>query len=573
MTTILRGPADKSAFRNDPTKWTGYVDPLPADDIATPDGTEHPSVSDYKKAWPKNLTDWAAREAAKTAWKFRGALVDMDEAEAVDLIAPSSNRQRDAAAKRGHTIHDLLEHRLFHPDRTLLLEADDPAHEYLDTIADIVAELAPVVVASEVIVFGAWTDAIGTAHHWAGTFDAVWLIDGEHVLVDYKSRKLGKAATRYPEEGVQLGGYSSATYWIVEDDDGQHRMAPLEMSRGLILSIAPDAWCTYDVDLDDARRHWLSTVQFKATQKSAPKMFGRAKKRKIESGGDAVHVDPAPVTSTEGTEPAPAGEPSVDAPRHIADVVPEVIHAARVAWVMRRIDVLKAHSDDAAKMLGVNLPVDVPTPKAVREGATWTPEQVGAYDEHVARVEAHFEIPFDEIDPLRLQQLRDDQVAQQAKRDAAAQPAPELPEIDEGDDWATDAEVEGLRVVQRTMLADADKGEDYGVTISRWVKGSHRNRRPFHLGRDGERTSARRLAICWAALECLDLVTEGDDPDAVVRSAIAMVIGDDVVQPAFTTGGLLGSLTTEQAKQLLHIVNTHRADIAPDGTPQLVAAA
>lgn len=586
--TILRGPSDKAAFRNDPEKWTGYIDPLPADDIATPDGAEHPSVSDIKKAWPKNLTDWAAREAAKTAWKFRTALTGMSEQEAVDLIAPASNRQRDAAAKRGHTIHDMLEHQLFHPDKTLLLEADDPAGEYLDCIADLVAELQPEVVASEVIVFGTWTDTAGTVHRWAGTFDAVWRIDGELVLVDYKSRKLGKAATRYPEEGVQLGAYSSAAYWIVEDDTGLHRVAPLELARGLILSIAPDGWRSYKVDLEQAREHWLTTVSFKATQKAAPKMFARPTGRNVESGGDVAHVDPAPVTSAEGTGSAPAGEPSVDAPRHVGDILPEVLHQARVAWVLRRVDVLKAHSDEALKMVATGLPEGAPTPKAVREGATWTPEQVDAYDAHVAKVEATFEIPFGGMDPRIERELQDELVAAEARRDARATPI-ERPEPTpappvEGGPYADDQDVDSLRDVIKFLMSKPESAP-MAEHVLAWARDGQEYGQPWNMAGPGQHTSARRYAICAAALELIDLVvfdlTDFDvdtastphDPDAVVRLALAMVIGDDALKPALPVGGLLGTLTADQAVRLGEIATTHRSELASDGSPQLVAAA
>ena len=50
MSAPIRGPRKLDALRNHPTQWTGYIDPLPADDIANPtaDGEKLASVSSIK---------------------------------------------------------------------------------------------------------------------------------------------------------------------------------------------------------------------------------------------------------------------------------------------------------------------------------------------------------------------------------------------------------------------------------------------------------------------------------------------------------------------------------------------
>lgn len=291
MSDIIRGPEDKAQFRDHPTEWTGYIDPLPACDIAEPFTVPRQSVSEVKKAWPKFLTDWAAKEAAKSAWKHRDAIVKMDEDEAVDLISPASNRSRNKAAARGHQIHDLLEHFIDDVAITVYDEMN-PAFGYVDCLRLLVETEKPKVVASEVVVVG--PDAVGT-------FDAVWDLDGELALVDYKSRKEGKAATRYPEDGVQEGGYLSADYWIVEDESGIHRMKPLNVLRAIIVSIAPDGYRIYEVDPFLAKEHWRKTVAFKETMDTAKEMFSRPRGINVpkETASDAkpARIEPVGIGS------------------------------------------------------------------------------------------------------------------------------------------------------------------------------------------------------------------------------------------------------------------------------------
>ena len=590
---MIRGPKDKSLFRNDPTNWTGYVDPLPACHIAEGGDREYPSVSSIKQAWPKNLTDWAAKEAAKSAWKHRNALVDMTEAEALDLIAPASDRQRDAAAGRGHTVHDLLEHHLQLDRGILLLPDDDPARAYLDTVRTIVEREQPEVLASEVIVFGEWTDDRGLVHHWSGTFDAIWRVAEHNVLVDYKSRKLSKAATRYPEEGAQLGAYSAARYWIVEDDEhGMHRMLPLQIDAAMILSIAPDAYGKYLVeDIDHARRVWHSTLQFRHTQKSAPAMFARVVKHTVEGGGaagsathgvatppntPAVEVEPsatAPTTAGKpagATSPAPAGDPSP-----LTDSLDAVLHQARVAWVLNRIEAVKERGEDATRRLGTAMP-DGPTPKAVREGTPWTAVQLEAWNAHVTAVEAEFELPFSDEDPAVAAERAAERAATEAARVAApvAAPAAEsAPVTEEGGPFADPDEVASIRAVLASMN---DEPAQRGLVehVFGWTRTGLDTGHPWSLSPKGQPTPLRRWAICAAAIGLLDIVDlDAEDPDAAVRLALALVVGDDALKPSVPVGQTLGTLTFDEAQRVAAVVDTHRLVPGPDGTPRLEVVA
>lgn len=564
---VLRGPSDKTVFRNHPTEWTGYIDPLPACDLGAPFDVPRPSVSDIKKAWPKFLSDWAASEAAKTAWKHRAGLVGMSESEAVDLIAPSSKRQAKAAANRGHGIHQLLETLLDGGELTGLDEVS-PAYGYLPVLRALVADLTPDVVASEVVVFGPG---------WAGTFDAVWRVNGRLVLVDYKSRKLGKAATRYPEEGVQLGAYAAATYWIVEGPGGLARHAPLDLDAGMLLSIAPDGWRCYDVDLEQARAHWAVTVEFRATQLAATGMFGKPKGANVDVSAPEVDVAPswdegtdllsaaleapvvdllaqpmvpaatvpAPVPSpqkvtpakvdlfAEADLPAPFDDPSAPNPspgvllnpqpstptldllstpprtvKH--DFTSRAATPGRRAWLTERIAALPANvRDDLAAIWPA-----VPTFKA---SAAHTDADLDLIAAAVDRVEADHRIPFGAPDP-KADPMVDD-------GEEPAEPGLELVEGGEADPW----QVGQLRAAIVQL-----PGDMRGV-IEGWAAEANTAGTPISLS---ARRTAWRFAVVKAAVDLASI-----DP-AVRRTVLELAANTDV---AGTFGAALGRLTIAQA--------------------------
>lgn len=59
----------------------------------------------------------------------------------------------------------------------------------------------------------------------------------------------------------------------------------------------------------------------------------------------------------------------------------------------------------------------------------------------------------------------------------------------------------------------------------------------------------RTHAVVLAALRCVTELWDDDDPDALTRAALSLVIGEDI-QPAWRTGAVLGSLTIDEALDL-----------------------
>ena len=49
--------------------------------------------------------------------------------------------------------------------------------------------------------------------------------------------------------------------------------------------------------------------------------------------------------------------------------------------------------------------------------------------------------------------------------------------------------------------------------------------------------------------------------DEVARAALALVIGDDAHQPILAVGGLIGTLTIDQARRLVRIANSASSDL------------
>jgi len=559
-TAVIRGPKDKNQFRNDPDNWTGYIDPLPACNVGDPFHTPVDSVSTKKTAWPKGfLTQWMVEQAATCAVEMRDQWQGMECADAIAWIAGASERQRDAAADRGHQVHHLLETLLEGGTFDGILDVND-ATAYIDTLKLIVEKEQPHILASEVVVYGCWVDPHGIPHEWMGTFDAVWLVDGKHVLVDYKSRKTGKAASRHSEEGAQVGGYSMASYWIVEDDTGIRRMAPLRIDAGMILSIAPDGYRKYWIDdIEQARHAWERTLMFKHTIDSARLMFGRAKGHNVVGGGTdnppgsgtAVlpgasgvvgpvdgpdDIAAAPVTSPAGTVSSPAGD--------------AILHEARTAWAINRTDTLVERL--TAQHVAQVWPVDLPRPKAIQSGASrWSARDIDIISVALDALEAKHDVAFGEPDPKETAAIIEGRTAPTL----APKPQPEPQPVVEGEPFAPHADVLTFDAILAGLLNDPDPIVQAKLTVVQgWQREGAAAGHGWYIGTlPKDATPLRLLSIVTAAIGCMDLINlDAVHPDQRVRDALATALDDhDTAQmPVNTVGALFGLLTTEQAETL-----------------------
>lgn len=135
--------------------------------------------------------------------------------------------------------------------------------------------------------------------------------------------------------------------------------------------------------------------------------------------------------------------------------------------------------------------------------------------------------------------------------------------------------------------ADADKvvalleraRSDAGVaaTVNRWVRDAARAHVDWRIGIEAQYSTERRYALSYVAVELAEHLCSGADDaaleDEVARAALAMVIGDDAHQPILAVGGLIGTLTIDQARRLVRIANSARLTFSDDGSPRLIVAA
>jgi hypothetical protein len=227
---------------------------------------------------------------------------------------------------------------------------------------------------------------------------------------------------------------------------------------------------------------------------------------------------------------------------------------ARTVWILDRIDAIK--SAGLVAELGSSWPSGIATPKMLRDGeGLWVSDDIDGIDAALIAIEAVHEIPFGPNDP----QVVADLAEMIAEKQVQATPVERrtLPEAVEDDRIADPSDVARLRVSLAGMLrGDDDSEKARAERVIRWVREGNRVR-PWSMAAPGEPTPLRHWAICAAAIAATDLIDfdppEGQSPDEGIRNALSVVIGEDAHVPTFTVGGLLGTLTFDQACRLAEL--------------------
>lgn len=194
---------------------------------------------------------------------------------------------------------------------------------------------------------------------------------------------------------------------------------------------------------------------------------------------------------------------------------PPAKHDEMRAWLQQRIDRVK-ESPKLTEHLQRRW-----TTYGAPKWAECTPDNYEDVDQLLADVEAHYELPFIP-QPYTHAEL-------------PPEPMPRVPP-DEGRTFGK-AEYEAFR---RRMLAEDER--DRGQFMN-WVDQMTRASVPLNLGMQ---TTERRLEIARALLAW---AAYGGDDEAL-RAGLAVVLGDDRVQPAFPLGALLGRLEIDEARGL-----------------------
>ncbi len=343
MTMIeLRPPTDADNYRVKAGRFGDrfYTDPLPADGVwdATGDDDIYPSVSTVKKATGQ---DWS-KAMAKRLSKAPQQLIEIgnidDEFERKARLNLLSDAGLNQAGERGTIVHAHAEAML--ANRLPMYQMSDVAKPYVRTLDAFLAAYNPTLVAVEFVAIHRTLNSHGVIRGneylgYGGTGDAVISIDGKLYLVDWKSRPPDSDHKAYAEEGAQVSAYGRADYWIVHDPESPHgakRIEPPDLAGGLIVSIKPDSYECFPIDLDEGFAYWTDLHAWWQARRSETRSVGRKWAPRAVPEQAASQLAPEP-SDGHVQPPTPASN------RARFDALPEVAKGwAREAFKRKGID-------------------------------------------------------------------------------------------------------------------------------------------------------------------------------------------------------------------------------------------
>ncbi|WP_395160414.1 hypothetical protein [Ilumatobacter sp.] len=519
----LRPPADADNYRVKAGRFGDrfYCDPLPADPVwgATGDNEIYPSISTVKKAVG---TDWS-RAMAKRLSQSPSQLVEIgnvdNEFERKERINLLSAAGLNKAGDRGNIVHAHAEALL--ANRLPIYQMTDAAKPYVRTTDAFFAAYQPKQIAVEFVAISRYLNAAGVQRGneyfgYGGTGDAVVEIDGKYYLVDWKSRPEDGNHAAHPEEGAQVAAYGKADYWIVADPGSQHgakRIAPPELAGGLIISIKPDSYEVFPIDLDEGFAYWTDMHAWWQALRSQNRSLGRKW---------APRAEPSTSQPVE-----PAAEPVNEQVAVVHDPSPTV--TSNRARFNALTEVQKATIRETFKRFGVN------------------PNR----NEFVIRVSKLLA----EIEQRpSLAQMVETKAEQEAAHPAPPPAEPEIDPLEAEGGPATDEMMAEARLMF-DMVLDKSGREWTGFR----VKESNEAEVPFQLSKlPSMKRGHLYLALCtWAAWrqtkddgygEMHDpLLADEAEGNVEFTAVLAMVDGRF---PVLTLGHRLGNLSTEQAVRL-----------------------
>ncbi|MEV4939574.1 hypothetical protein [Streptomyces zaomyceticus] len=191
-----------------------------------------PGVTSVVGMEPKPfLVFWAAKEAATEAvenFDIVEKFIERDnKAAAIDFLKNAHRRKSKAASDLGSAAHDLFE-------RLARGETVNDRHVHMDVkphvrhFREFLEQFQPEFLYLEET---CWNDE----HAYAGSFDAIARIDGELVVVDWKTSK-----DIYESVALQLSAYRYATR-IILAETGESIPMP-ELTGGAALNVRPEGW-------------------------------------------------------------------------------------------------------------------------------------------------------------------------------------------------------------------------------------------------------------------------------------------------------------------------------------------
>ncbi len=573
MTIQLDTPGDNA--RRD--RWGRYLVVPPAG--GKPKGYTRATTVAKALDDTSNLMKWANRMTALGLAQRPDLLAlvqaaDPDDRTELDKVCERAKEAGGATARRdlGTALHTMVEKAHANPD-----------WKVPDTYAaDVAAVQAAIAAAGFEVVDGmSEVMVVLDRHTIAGTSDLTLrrASDGRLFIADLKtgaSVKFGALAW-----AIQLSVYAHADALYRQGDaadgsqDQRLPMPDVDRDTALILHVQPGSGLCDVHQLDIAAgAEALEVAMGVRSWRSRKGLLTPLEVAGGDGTGTAAPTDPAPSTPVvAGTSAATSGQVDVAAPAPapstepvpVATALDAVMHQTRVAWLLNRIEPVKA-DPTAAQLLGQLWPASVPRPKETPGGpGNWTSAQVDEVVRVLDLVEAQADMPFGDLDPA----VRAAQAAESERRAAAAMPAEvvRLVAPADGDVVAEPSDVDWQRRVLQQMAPEQQE------EVLMWIRDAARAGVPWAMSPAGQPTPLRRLEIARAALGLAQLVGHVPGDETGPRLALTLVIGDDAQQPVHRVGALLGTLTTEQAGQLAAVAETHRVTVRDDGQPRLEVVA
>jgi hypothetical protein len=234
-----------------------------------------PGVTSIVGMLPKDfLTFWAAKESAEAAvnnWDIVNKLCQRDPQGAIDYLKGAHRRTSKAASDLGSAAHDIFE-RLARgeavSDRAIHMDVKPHVRHFREFLNAVQPEFLHL---EETV----WSDA----HQYAGSFDAIARVDGEVVVLDWKTSK-----AVYDSVALQLSAYRYADR-IILAENGESVDVP-EMVGGAVLHVRPEGWSFVPVECGpDVYAVFLALREvFDWEQNGKKSVVGRP----IASGGELV---------------------------------------------------------------------------------------------------------------------------------------------------------------------------------------------------------------------------------------------------------------------------------------------
>lgn len=198
------------------------------------------------------LTYWSAKEVAQAAVEASATLhADVQQLgpqAVIDALKGAPWAKRDAAATMGTTIHDLAESIILGTP----LPTIQPQHQgYVDGFRRFLDDCHPEYLAAEAPVFS-------PSQGYAGTLDAIVMLDGVPCVLDYKT-----GASVYPEAGLQLAAYAMADFMGLPDGT-EHELPVCDGLRVLHLHGEGHYRLVDAGDIDDCYAQFLQVQQIAA---------------------------------------------------------------------------------------------------------------------------------------------------------------------------------------------------------------------------------------------------------------------------------------------------------------------